>query len=329
MDETDSVSTQPKAFEESPDLLPKESSTYTDATDLDLGSKTPLTSDSDSSINVVTMLPATRQDQPRKRYDILLWLGIILILIALAIAGFLLWRHFSAQATYNHMTGLTGFDFKQLDDKDFVPTEEDLSIDWDSLRRINPDIIGWIYIPNTQLGYPIVQGRDNKYYLNHTADGNVNASGAIFLDYENSADLGDRSNFIYGHNMLGNAMFSEMTNYVNEQFIRDHPRIFILTPDKTYDLTVIGAIKCHGTDPVRRIHFTGDSDFFNYLNTLGNYMVSGKYSDLMGASNVYCFSTCELFDTSSRIIVIATDNNREGTQAENLSQMLAVAAGGM
>jgi sortase B len=258
----------------------------------------------------------------------LLWVGIALILIAVSIAGYLLWRHFSALSDYKHLEIVSGLDPSQLDDPTYIPNTEDLNINWDALRAINPDIVGWVYVPGTRLSYPIVQGQDNSYYLNHTADGNVNASGAIFLDYENSRDFGDISNYVYGHNMLGKTMFSEMTGYVDEAFIREHPRIMIFTPDKTYDLTVIGAIRCAGTDPVRRIFFSDVGDFKGFLNELGGFLASGKFDSLAGADNIYCFSTCELFDFNSRVIVIATDSSRSlgAYGGDSRSPLLAVEA---
>ena len=56
------------------------------------------------------------------------------------------------------------------------------TIDFERLQKRNPDIVAWIHIPDTNMDYPVVQGSDNTYYLNHTAAGRETSSGAIFLD---------------------------------------------------------------------------------------------------------------------------------------------------
>jgi sortase B len=246
----------------------------------------------------------------KRRLDMLLYLGVAMILVAVVIAGFLVWRHVSTLSTYKGIKEAAHIDTGLIEDGDYVPSPDDLHIDWEALHKINPDIVAWLYGPGTQLRYPVVQGRDNSYYLNHTADNSVNASGAIFMDYQNSKDFSDASNYVYGHNMLGNTMFSEMTKYTNEQFLRDHPRILIITPTKTYDLTVVCAIKCSGTDPIRGIYQNNDAGFRGLLGTMGAFRVSGSQQELINVDNIYCFSTCELFDLSRRVVVIATDTHR-------------------
>ena len=34
----------------------------------------------------------------------------------------------------------------------------DLGIDWEKLKKINPDIVGWIKVPGTKIDYPVLQG---------------------------------------------------------------------------------------------------------------------------------------------------------------------------
>ena len=63
------------------------------------------------------------------------------------------------------------------------------SIDLNALREINPDVVGWIYIPNSYINYPLMQGTDNQFYLEHTWEGNANPYGSIFLEHQISPDF--------------------------------------------------------------------------------------------------------------------------------------------
>ena len=71
-----------------------------------------------------------------------------------------------------------------------LSAEETLAqIDLQALREVNPDVVGWIALPGTEISYPVVQGTDNDYYLAHTWDGENSSCGAIFLDCGASADF--------------------------------------------------------------------------------------------------------------------------------------------
>ena len=50
-----------------------------------------------------------------------------------------------------------------------------LDIDFDSLRSINTDVIGWIYVEALDgVSYPVVKGTDNEQYLHMTYEKNYN-----------------------------------------------------------------------------------------------------------------------------------------------------------
>lgn len=39
-----------------------------------------------------------------------------------------------------------------------------LDIDFAALKEASPDLVGWLYCPDTAVSYPVVQGQDNSYY---------------------------------------------------------------------------------------------------------------------------------------------------------------------
>ena len=76
-----------------------------------------------------------------------------------------------------------------------------LEIDFDALKQVNGDIIGWILFDNNGISYPILQGKDNEKYLYRLADGTKSKAGSIFMDAACSPDFSDAHTIIYGHNM--------------------------------------------------------------------------------------------------------------------------------
>ena len=43
--------------------------------------------------------------------------------------------------------------------------QENKSPDFDKLKAINPEIIAWIRVDNTNIDYPICQSHDNSKYI--------------------------------------------------------------------------------------------------------------------------------------------------------------------
>lgn len=109
--------------------------------------------------------------------------------------------------------------------------EELKKIDLNALRQANPDVIGWILLPDTDINYPIMQGTDNDFYLNHTWLGQPNAMGSIFMEHRNLPDFTQFNTILYGHNMISGSMFSDLRHYTGASFHRDHPYVYIVTDE--------------------------------------------------------------------------------------------------
>lgn len=118
------------------------------------------------------------------------------------------------------------------DNKEFAP----ISVDFKALQETNEDIIGWLYQPNTQINYPVVQGKDNNQYLRRLINGKYNVGGTIFLDYRNSSDFSDFYSIVYGHNMKNQSMFGSLTGYKKQEYYNENPNLYLLTPEKDYKI---------------------------------------------------------------------------------------------
>ena len=114
-----------------------------------------------------------------------------------------------------------------------VTNDDNLSalqqIDLTALREKNPDVVGWILIPDTQINYPLLQTDNNTYYLNHAWDGSKNGLGSIFLENLCAKELTDFNTIIYGHNMRSGAMFAALHDFDNPGFREEHPYVYLVS----------------------------------------------------------------------------------------------------
>lgn len=109
-----------------------------------------------------------------------------------------------------------------------------ISIDFQALQQVNPDIVGWIYCEDTVINYPICHTLDDDYYLTHAYDGTVSKSGAIFMETANESDFSDTNMILYGHHMKDKSMFASLSNWADQDYYEKHPVMWLLTPESTY-----------------------------------------------------------------------------------------------
>lgn len=118
-----------------------------------------------------------------------------------------------------------------------LPTLEEagipeMSIDDESLKEMNSDYCGWLYMPELEISYPIVHGEDNEFYLHHTFSGEKNSSGCVFMEAACKGDFSDYNTFLYGHNMKNGTMFGSLKRYTREEDLYDKaPEFFIYLAD--------------------------------------------------------------------------------------------------
>lgn len=106
--------------------------------------------------------------------------------------------------------------------------EYQIEYDWDELKATNKAITGWIYIPdNEYINFPVVQGTNNSYYLNHDYTGKWNANGAAFVDYRYTNLCLNK--VIYAHNMSRSdkkPMFTSLREWKSEEYFQSHRVVY-------------------------------------------------------------------------------------------------------
>ena len=113
---------------------------------------------------------------------------------------------------------------------------KDLKDQAKELQETYPDAIGWIYIPNTNINYPIMQGEDNDFYLTHGIDRRSLKCGCIELDYRCENRFQNNFNILYGHNMKNGSMFANVCRFKERSYYDSHPYGWVYTSDSVYRL---------------------------------------------------------------------------------------------
>ena len=114
-------------------------------------------------------------------------------------------------------------------------------VDFDGLSEVNPQVVGWIFGPDTVISYPIVQGEDNTYYLHRLFTGESNGSGCIFLDAACAGDFSGDHSIIYGHHMKNGTMFASLGEYASQDYYESHPYFQLSTPQGDWRVDVFSA----------------------------------------------------------------------------------------
>ena len=124
-----------------------------------------------------------------------------------------------------------------------------------ALRQVNPDVSGWIYIPDTVISYPLMQATDNDTYLHLSWDRKKNNNGSIFLEHRNSADFSDFNTVIYGHHMGNGSMFGTLKHFRKQEYTDSHPCIYVCTADQIFRYRIFAVYDAPIDSDTYRMYF--------------------------------------------------------------------------
>ena len=252
---------------------------------------------------------------------------VTLIAACLIMAGRELYEYAAARAEYSGLdeqlisqskdlpdTNPVDVDIGDADDED-TATEEiwwpELEIDFDAYAAINPDFVGILYFPLFEMRYPVALSQDNLEYLTTTFEGQTNASGCIFMDYQNNRRFTDRSTYLYGHNMRDGSMFGCLKRLIREpQLCEDGPKFYVYTPDYILEYRMYAVELAPANERLSNIYT--DKQYDEYMETIsGRASFCDTDMDISDRPDMLTLYTCWGTDYKYKLLVHGLQTHRK------------------
>ncbi|WP_248929231.1 class B sortase [Paenibacillus hamazuiensis] len=141
---------------------------------------------------------------------------------------------------------------------------------FERLLAMNSEMIGWIHVDGTQVDYPVLQHKDNDYYLNRDATGKKSIYGSIFMDYRLDIDQPQRNLVVYGHNMLDGSMFGSLLQFKNKDFFETYRNITFEIKGKRTDWDIFAVYTVDAREDTIDVSYENNQAFLDALNRYRN-----------------------------------------------------------
>lgn len=125
-----------------------------------------------------------------------------------------------------------------------APDVPNFGVDFERLRSINPNVVGWIYGCGGKIDYPVVLDTNEGFYLKHAIDGSRSSSGTIYVAYGHSGEMNQFVTPIFGHNMKNGSMFMPLLYYSGRGYWLSHPFFTFVMEDETRIYDIVSVIEC-------------------------------------------------------------------------------------
>ena len=186
------------------------------------------------------------------------------------------------------------------------------------MQKENADIVGWLEIENSKINYPVLQGKDNSFYMTHNYKKEYSVDGSIFLDKDYDWNIPSTNLLLYGHNNRGSKeMFVDLMNYKDQNYYKGHKTIRFTTntEDAQYEIISVFLSRVyykHEKNVFRYYYFinaANEQEFNDYVQnskkaSLYNIDATAKYGD-----QLLTLSTCEFSQEDGRLAVVARKIN--------------------
>ena len=180
-----------------------------------------------------------------------------------------------------------------------------LEVNFDNLKKINSDTVGWIKVNGTKINYPFVHTSNNEYYLKHTFDKTSNKKGWVFLDFRNDIENLSSNNILYAHGLVNNQMFGSLRKTIKPSWYNNKSNhiITIATPSGTKHFKIFSSYTILPESYYITTNFESDDEFKAFINTIKERSVYNYNVDVSTNDKILTLSSC--YDNEKRMVLHA------------------------
>ncbi len=170
----------------------------------------------------------------------------------------------------------------------------------------NADVRGWFQLPDTVIDYPVLQAKDNDWYLSHNIDKQKTVSGSIVLDFRVDIKNLGHNTPVYGHNMKRGTMFHELVNYKSEKYFKEHPTILFNTLYEKLTWEVIAVYVVDSSyNYVITMDFEDTEEYQLFLDDIKKRSMVPTPPDLSTEDKIITLVTCSYEFDGARTVIQA------------------------
>ena len=179
-----------------------------------------------------------------------------------------------------------------------------INVDFNGLKRTNPDVVGWLKVNGTNINYPFVQSSDNDYYLTHSFNKSYNGGGWVFLDYRNNG-TNNKNTIIYAHGRSNKTMFGTLKNVLNNGWLNNTNNYVIKISTETENSLwqIFSVYRILTTSDYLQTNFNDDIEYQNFLDMIKDRSDHNFDTNVASTDNILTLSTC--YNNSDKMVVHA------------------------
>ena len=188
---------------------------------------------------------------------------------------------------------------------------------WEGLKKINDEIVGWVKIEGTEINYPVLlhegDNADSQYYLYRNYKEKQSDFGSIFVDYRCPEGLESRHVILHGHNMgSDNSMFGMLTKYPgNPDFYKKAALVELDTPEVEGDYIIFAVMKINVSNDNKAIfnylmgEFDSDAQYMNFIYNIKERSYFDIDVPINETDQLLTLSTCSYERDNMRTVAVA------------------------